>query len=80
LDVPGAHKVEDGPRSRERQLVEEPDPVEVDAEGALSNFLLIAQGEEILAELLVAELIRGAVVVVRQLADRGDITLWGFGG
>src|SRR5882724_6701096 len=52
LDIPGAHTVEDGPRSLERQLVEEPDPVEVDAEGALGDVLLIEQGEEILAQLL----------------------------
>src|SRR5215475_13047213 len=78
--MPGAHEVEDRPRARERAFVKEPDPVEVNPEGALGDFLLLAQVEEILAELLVAELIRGAVVVARQLADRFEITLLGFGG
>ena len=80
LDVPGSHEVEDGPRSLQRALVEEPDPIEVNAEGALRDFLLIEQEEEILAELLFAELVRSASVVLRQLVDGFDITLLGRGG
>jgi hypothetical protein len=71
----GPHAGDDRPRARARAFVEEPDPVEVNPEGALGDVLLMASGEEILAELLVAELVRRASVVVRQLAHSGDITL-----
>jgi len=47
----------------------------VHAAGALGDVLLITQGEEILAELLVVELVRRASLVVRQVAHSGDITL-----
>ena len=67
LALPGAHEVEDWPRSLQRELVEEPDPVEVDAEGALGDLLLIEQEEEVLAELLFAELVGSASVVLRQM-------------
>jgi hypothetical protein len=78
--VPRAHEVEDGPRALPRALVEEPNPVELNPEGALGDLLLIEQEEEILAQLLVAELVRRASVVVRQLADGVEIALWGRGG
>ena len=51
LDVPGSHEVEDWPRSLQRALVEEPDPIEVDTEGTLRDFLVVEQEEEVLAEL-----------------------------
>jgi hypothetical protein len=52
----------------------------VEAEGALGDFLLLAPGEAILAELLFAALVGRASVVVRQLVHSGDITRLGLGG
>jgi hypothetical protein len=80
LEGPRAHKVEDRPRALQRALVEEPNPVEVNPEGALGDLLLIESEEEILAPRLVAELVRRASVVVRQLADRVEIARLGRGG
>lgn len=80
LDVPGANQVEDWPRPLQRALVEEPDPREVNAEGALGDLLLIEQEQEILAQLLFAELVGSALVVLSQSVDSGDITRLGLGG
>jgi hypothetical protein len=64
LEVPGAHEVEDGPRALQRALIEEPDPIEVNPEGALGDCLLIEQEQEVLAELPLAELVGRAPIVL----------------
>jgi hypothetical protein len=80
LDTPGSYEVKDGPRALQRPLVEEPNPIEMNAEGALGDFLRIQQEEEILAELRFAELVGSASIVASQLLNRGDITLLSLGG
>jgi hypothetical protein len=69
LGAPGSHKVEDRPRPLQHALVEEPNAIEVNAEGAHGDFLLVQQEEEILAQFLVSELVKRVSVVVRQLTD-----------
>jgi hypothetical protein len=78
--VPGSHTVEDRPWALQRPLVEEPDPLEVHAEGALGDVRLGPQAEAILAELHCAELVGSASRVASQLLHRGDIALLGLGG
>ena len=80
LALAGANARQDWPRSLERNLVEEFDPVEMDAERALGDLLLIEQEEEVRAELLFAELVGSAPVVLSQLVNGLDITLLGPGG
>jgi hypothetical protein len=80
LGVPRAHEVEDRPRALQRALVEDPKPVEMNPAGALGDPLLLEHEEEIWAQLLGAALVRRALVVVRQLADRVEIALVGRGG
>jgi len=64
LALPGSNEVEDWPWALQRALVEEPDPIEVNATGALGDSLLIQQEQEILPELLFADLVRSASVVL----------------
>jgi hypothetical protein len=78
--VPGPSEGEERPRALQGTLIEEPDAREVDAEGTLGDLLVIAQREKVLAEILFAELVGSAPVVVRQLVDSGDIPLLGLGG
>ena len=80
LDTPGAYEVKDGPRALQRPLVEEPNPLEMHAERALGDFLLIQQEEAILAELRFAELVGSTSIVASQLPNSGDITRLGLGG
>jgi hypothetical protein len=80
LGAPGSHKVKDWPRALQRPLIEEPDPIEVHAQGTLGDFLLVQQEEEILAELRFAELVGRASIVASQLLNSGDRTLLGLGG
>jgi len=80
LAVSGSNEVEDRPWSLQRALVEEPDPIEVNAEGALGDLLLVEQEQEGPAELFCAELVGRAPVVLSQMADSVDITLLGLGG
>jgi hypothetical protein len=79
LGVPGAHEVEDGPRAVQCALVEESNPVEVNAEGALGDPLLMDQEEEVLAEFVFTALARSAPVVWRQMLDGFDVTVLGPG-
>ena len=69
-----------GPRPLPRALEEDPNPVEVNPEGALGDVLLIEPVEKILAAFLVAELVGSASVVVRPWVDSGEITWLGLGG
>jgi len=78
LALPGTDKLEDRPRSPQGALRQEADPREVKAEGALGDLLFIQPAQAVLAELLVADLVGSAWVVVSQLADSGEITLWGL--
>jgi hypothetical protein len=54
---PGTGEREDRPRALQRALVEEPAPIEMNAERALGDLLLIEQGEEVLPEFRVANTI-----------------------
>jgi hypothetical protein len=80
LEGPRAHQVKDGPGSCQRALGEEPNPLEVHAEGALSDLLLMEQEAEVLAQLRVAELVRRASIVLSQLVHGCEIALVGLGG
>jgi hypothetical protein len=80
LAVPGPSEGEERPRALQGTLREEPDAIEVDAEGPLGDLLVIEQIQKVLAEFLFAELVRRASVVWRQLAHSGDITLLGLRG
>jgi hypothetical protein len=80
LALPGSHEVEDWPRPLPRALVEEPDPLEVNPEGALRDLLLIEQEQKILAALLFAALVGSAPIVLSQMMNGFDITLLGLGG
>jgi hypothetical protein len=72
LGAPGSHKVENGPRALQRPLVEAPNPLEVNAEGALGDFLLVQQEEAILAELRFAELVGSAFIVASPRSCRSS--------
>jgi len=80
LALPGAHERQDWPRSLERHLIEELDPIEVDTEGALRDLLLLQQEQEVLAQRLFTELVGRTSVVLCQLVDSCDIALLGLGG
>ena len=64
LAVPGPNEVEDRPWSLPGDLIKKPDPLEVDTEGTLRDLLLMEQEQEILADVLFAELVRSAPVVL----------------
>jgi hypothetical protein len=80
LAVPGTDELEDGPRALQRALVEESDPIQVDASRALRDLLLIEQVEEVLPELLFANVIGSPSVVLSQVFDGFEIALLGPGG
>jgi hypothetical protein len=73
----GSNKIEDGPRSLQRALVEEPDPIEVNTQGTLRDLLVVDQEEEVLAELLFTNLVRSAPIMLRQVLHGFEVTLWG---
>jgi hypothetical protein len=52
----------------------------VDTEGTLRDLLLIEQIEKVLTDLLFAELVRGAPVVLREMLNGLAVTLLGPGG
>jgi len=72
-------EVEDRPRALPRALVEEPDPIEMDASRALGDQLLIEQVEEVLPEFLFAKVIGSPSVVLSQVCDGFEIALLGPG-
>jgi hypothetical protein len=77
LGVSGSNTVEDGPRSLQRALGEEPDPREVNPEGPLRDRLVVAQAAEGLAELVFTDLVRSAPVVWRQMLHGFEVTRLG---
>jgi hypothetical protein len=79
LAVPGPDELEDRPRALQRALVEEADPIEMDASRALGDLLLIEQVEEVLPELLFANVIGSPSVVLSQVFDGFEIALLGPG-
>jgi hypothetical protein len=80
LAVPGTNELEDRPRALQSALVEEPDPIEMDASRALGDLLRIEQVEEVLPELLFAKVIGSPSVVLSQVFDGFEIALLGPGG
>jgi hypothetical protein len=80
LAVPGPNEREDQPRSLPRDLVEESDPIKVDASRALRDLLLIDQGEEGLPNLLFTDLIGSLPVLLGQVFDGFKRALPSFGG
>jgi hypothetical protein len=66
-----------GPLPLERLLIEELDPAQGDGGGGAGDLLLVRQVQEVLAQILLVELVRAAVMVLRQLADGGHIALLG---
>jgi hypothetical protein len=80
LAVPGTDELEDRPRALQGALVEEPDPIEMDASRALRDLLLIEQVEEVLSDLLCTELIGSPPVVLGQVFDGFQIALLSLGG
>jgi hypothetical protein len=79
-DTPGSYEVKDGPRALPRPLVEEPDPRERHAAGALGDVLRMKQAEARLAALRFAELVGSTSIVASPLVNRGDITWLSLGG
>jgi hypothetical protein len=69
LVVPGTDAREDWPRALPRALVEEPDPIEMDASRALRDLLVIDQVEEVRPHLSCADLIGSSPVVWREVFD-----------
>jgi hypothetical protein len=80
LALLGSNAIEDRPWSLPRALVEASDPVEVKAERALGDLLLLQEEAEGVAELLVADVIRSPSVVLGQMFDGFEIALRGPGG
>jgi hypothetical protein len=80
LAVPGPSEGEERPRALQGMLIEEPDAIEVDAEGTLGDLFVIEEIKKVLAGILLAELVGRAPVVLRQLVDSCDITLLGLEG
>jgi hypothetical protein len=80
LAVPGPREDEERPRALQGALIAEPDAIEVDAEGTLGDLFVMEEIENVLAEVLFAELVGRTPVVLRPLVDSGDITLLGLGG
>jgi hypothetical protein len=78
--APGSHEVADWPRALQRPLGEAPDPLEVQAEGALGDCLLVQPEEELMAELRFAALVGSASIVASPLLNSGDRTRLGLGG
>ena len=78
--MPGAHAVEAWPRALPRALVDEPDPLAVQADGALGDGLLVPPAEAIGAERRVAALGGSASIGASPWLHSGDITRWGLGG
>jgi hypothetical protein len=64
LAVPGTDALEDRPRALQGALVEEPDPIEMEASRALRDLLLIEQIEKVVPELLFANVIGSPSVVL----------------
>jgi hypothetical protein len=79
LRSPIPHEVEEWLRSLQRALIEEPDPVEVNTEGTLRGLLVVDQEQEVVAELVVTDLVGSAPVVLRQMLHGFDVTLLGPG-
>jgi hypothetical protein len=80
LAVSGTDELEDRPRALQRALVEEADPIEMDASRALGDLLLIEPVEEVLPELLFAHVMGSPSVVLSQVFDGFEIALLGPGG
>jgi hypothetical protein len=80
LAVPRPRAGDERPRARQGPRRAEPEALEGDAEGPLGDLLVLAQRQKVLAEGLVAALVRRASGVWRQVAHSGDITRWGLRG
>jgi hypothetical protein len=78
--VPGTDALEDRPRELQRALVEEPDPIEMEASRALCDLLLIEQVEEVVPGLLFADVLGSPSVVLSQVFDGFERALLGPGG
>ena len=79
-DTPGSYEVKDGPRALPRPLVEEPEPRERHAAGALGDVLRMKQAEARLAALRCAELVGSTSIVASPWLHSGDITRLSRGG
>jgi hypothetical protein len=73
----GPHELEQLPLAAQRALVEELDAAEGDGETGRGEVLDVGEVEEVLAELVLPELVGGPVEVCGQLADGADVGLLG---
>jgi hypothetical protein len=78
--VPGTDALEDRPRALPRALVEEPDPIEMEASRALGDLLLIEHVKDVLPGLLFADVLGSPSVVLSQVFDGFERALLGPGG
>jgi hypothetical protein len=78
--VPGTDELEDRPRALQRALVEEPDPIEMEASRALGDLLLIEHVKNVLPGLLFADVLGSPSVVLSQVFDGFERALLGPGG
>jgi hypothetical protein len=78
--VPGPCEGAEQPQALQGTLRDEPDAIEVEAEGPLGDLLVMEQRQQGRAECRFAALVRRASGVWRPLAHSGDITLVGLRG
>jgi hypothetical protein len=73
----GTDKPQSGPLLAQGLFVKELDPAQSDGRGGAGHLLDVGQVQKVPAEVLLAELVGAAPVVLGELADRGDVALLG---